>query len=179
MQARMKLSNPIKVIFLLTFILLSAFLIQSKSKIASKLTEQEKQEIISVHNQWRAEVGVDSLQWSNKLASEAQAWANKLAKRGCRMKHSKTNHGENIYWSTFTSTPKEVVDAWGSEKKYYRGRKIKESKIKKYGHYTQLVWSKTKLVGCGRAKCRNGNEIWVCTYSPAGNYIGEYPYKKK
>ena len=174
----MKFSNSIRVIILLTFISLSAILIQSKNTKVSKLTRQEKLEIISVHNQWRAEVGVDSLQWSDELASEAQAWAEKLAKRGCRIKHSKTPHGENIYWSTYESTPKQVVDAWASEKKYYHGKKIKESKIKKYGHYTQMVWSKTKLVGCGKAKCRNGNEIWVCNYSPPGNYIGEYPYKK-
>ena len=43
------------------------------------------------------------------------------------------------------------------------------------GHYTQVVWKNTKLVGCGIASCGN-SEIWVCNYSPPGNYVGERPY---
>ena len=89
------------------------------------------------------------------------------------MKHSKTSKGENIYWSTNEYKAEEVVDSWASEKKFYNGGKIKSNKVSKYGHYTQIVWKSTKLVGCGRAKCKNGNEIWVCTYYPPGNYLGE------
>jgi len=162
----------------LSILFVSYFFIQSKKKISTTLSKKEQEEIIDVHNQWRAEVGVDNLKWSDELASVAQKWANKLAKQGCRMKHSKSPYGENIYWSSFASTPKEAVDEWGTEKKYYHGRKIKASKVHKYGHYTQMVWRKSKLVGCGRAKCKRGGEIWVCNYSPAGNIIGEYAYKK-
>lgn len=164
-------------IIVLTFIIISQLFFQSKKKTPSTLNANEKQEIIDVHNQWRTEVGVDSIKWSEELATIAQSWANRLAKKGCRMKHSSTNYGENIYWSSFESTPKQVVNAWGTEKKYYHRKKIKESQVHKYGHYTQMVWSTTTFVGCGRAKCKNGQEIWVCNYAPAGNIIGEVAYK--
>jgi len=159
----------------LILIFLAAFFISGKN-VESTLSEQEKAELISEHNYWRAEVKVADIQWSDDLAVEAQKWANYLAKRGCHMKHSHTKNGENIYWSDYASTPKEVVDEWASEKKYYRGGKIKSSKVSKYGHYTQVVWYSTKYVGCGRAKCKNGQEIWVCNYAPAGNYLGEKAY---
>jgi len=43
------------------------------------------------------------------------------------------------------------------------------------GHYTQIVWRDTKELGCGVA--RGGDrEIWVCDYSPPGNYQGRLPY---
>ena len=158
-------------------ILLSlSLMLLSGAKVKSSLTQEEQTQIIDAHNKWRAQVKVDDLQWSDELATEAQKWADYLAKKGCKMKHSSTKNGENIYWSNYESTPEEVVDDWASEKKFYNGGKVKSSKILKYGHYTQLVWHNTKYVGCGRAKCKNGEEIWVCTYSPSGNYLGEKAY---
>lgn len=157
------------------FLFVAVFFMGGKP-IESSLSSQEKEEIIIAHNKWRAQVKVKDIQWSEDLAGEAQKWANYLAKKGCRMKHSRTKNGENIYWSDYASTPKEVVDEWAAEKKYYRGGKIKSSKVSKYGHYTQVVWHSTTFVGCGKAKCKNGEEIWVCTYSPAGNYLGEKAY---
>jgi hypothetical protein len=34
-------------------------------------------------------------------------------------------------------------------------------------------------LGCGVASCMNGQaveDIWICNYAPAGNYVGEDPY---
>ena len=92
------------------------------------------------------------------------------------MAHSKSDEGENIYWSTFASTPTEVVDDWANEIKYFKYNKKGIKNFSKVGHYTQVVWETSKFVGCGRAICKNGNEIWVCNYSPAGNWVGESPY---
>ncbi|MBT3220365.1 MAG: hypothetical protein HN348_14865 [Proteobacteria bacterium] len=44
------------------------------------------------------------------------------------------------------------------------------------GHYTQLVWSSTERVGCAFDNCADGSEIWMCTYDPPGNVVGEKPY---
>ena len=160
----------------LLFILFASLLFIGGREVKTTLTAEEQTQIITAHNKWRAKVKVGDIQWSDELAAEAQKWADYLAKKGCKMKHSNSSNGENIFWSNYESTPDEVVNDWASEIKYYRGGKIKSSKVHIYGHYTQVVWSNTKYVGCGRAKCKNGEEIWVCTYSPRGNYIGEKPY---
>jgi pathogenesis-related protein 1 len=160
----------------LLFILFASLLFIGGREVKTTLTAEEQAQIITAHNKWRAKVKVPDIQWSDELAAEAQKWADYLAKKGCKMKHSNSSNGENIFWSNYESTPDEVVDDWASEIKYYRGGKIKSSKVHIYGHYTQVVWYNTKYVGCGRAKCKNGEEIWVCTYSPRGNYIGEKPY---
>ena len=147
----------------------------SKKEASTSLSKEEQTELTTAHNKWRSDVGSPDIKWSDELASEAQAWANHLATR-CNMTHSKSENGENIFWSTYKSTPTEVVDDWGSEiKDFKKGKKAPRS-FSTVGHYTQVVWKNTKFVGCGRATCKNGNEIWVCNYSPAGNWIGEFPY---
>lgn len=50
--------------------------------------------------------------------------------------------------------------------------------INRVGHYTQLVWAKTKELGCGLVKYRK-SDGWntcylICNYGPAGN-IFNYP----
>src|SRR5712691_6171246 len=43
------------------------------------------------------------------------------------------------------------------------------------GYYTQIVWRDTREVGCGVAR-GPGREVWVCDYSPPGNWVGRRPY---
>jgi pathogenesis-related protein 1 len=147
--------------------------------------------IVAVHNKWRAEVGVQALSHSPKLAKSAQAWANHLKKsRHCAMQHSKPQgrYGENLFWASPLMwsdgrkelrkvSPTEVIDSWGNEKSDYdlASNACKAGAV--CGHYTQIVWRDTLKVGCGMATCGNTHEqIWVCHYSPAGNFVGEKPY---
>lgn len=47
------------------------------------------------------------------------------------------------------------------------------------GHYTQIVWRKSLQLGCGVATCnssRGKEDIWICNYGPAGNFVGMAPY---
>ena len=56
------------------------------------------------------------------------------------------------------------------------------------GHYTQVVWANTRYVGCGFRQCNGirtdsttytwGKLMFTCNYAPAGNFGGQYPYKK-
>lgn len=133
------------------------------------------------HNKWRAELGLPPLKWSNKIAAVAQKWANVLKNRGCKMEHSSTKYGENIYWSMGAKrTPQEAVDAWGSEKQYFNFETLTcNEHWSKCGHYTQLIWENTTSVGCAMAYCKDGAEIWVCNYDPPGNYTGQKPYVRK
>ena len=43
--------------------------------------------------------------------------------------------------------------------------------------YTQLIWAKTHAVGCGASIC-NSKRYITCLYGPAGNVVGEAPYKR-
>ncbi len=48
------------------------------------------------------------------------------------------------------------------------------------GHYTQMVWGKTRYLGCGWARCPDWgwDDIYlVCNYAQAGN-TGGTPYSK-
>jgi pathogenesis-related protein 1 len=138
--------------------------------------------MVDRHNYWRKKVKVGPVSWSSTLASVAQEWANELARRGCEMKHRPTGgrwdgsaFGENIYWSSgLRNEAASVVDSWASEIKFFNSKNGK-CKGGVCGHYTQVVWRKTTEIGCGMAKCGN-QEIWVCNYSPPGNYVGQKPY---
>ncbi|MDD4979443.1 MAG: CAP domain-containing protein [Gallionella sp.] len=147
---------------------------------------------VAVHNKWRTQVGVkEELIYSPTLALRAQAWADNLMKSNqCKMRHSKPNgkYGENLYWASAMTwsdgridlqevSPNKVVDSWGSEKADYDYAKNNCKSGKMCGHYTQIVWRDTKSVGCGMAVCADTREqVWVCQYQPAGNWVGRRPY---
>lgn len=142
---------------------------------ANPIIDQEA--LLERHNHYRSELGVAPLQWSDELAEYAQNWANKLAK-SCDMYHSKGKFGENIYWTSGTATPAEVVDFWATEEQYFNHRNpvYKSGKGRKYGHYSQMIWRNTTHMGGAMQKCKHGGEIWVCNYNPHGNVIGEKAY---
>jgi Cysteine-rich secretory protein family len=132
------------------------------------------QEILAVHNRYRAEVGVPPLRWSNNLASSAQQWANHLAQTGT-FQHSQA--GENLAQGTsgaFSIT--QLVDMWGNEKQYFHQGSFPDISSTgnwgDVGHYTQVVWRNTTEVGCGLAS-GNGNDVLVCHYNPVGNVVGQ------
>jgi len=148
--------------------------------------------IIAGHNKWRVEVGVtEKLSYSPTLAMKAQAWADNLKRTNhCRMQHSKPDgsYGENLFWASAGKSsdgskdlqkvsPEKVVNSWANEKIDfdYANNRCKLGKI--CGHYTQVVWRSTTIVGCGMAACEDTQEqVWVCQYQPAGNWIGRKPY---
>ena len=144
---------------------------------ATKMTPGDVQAITVHHNKVRAAVGVGPVKWSPTLATYSQKWADHLAGSSCKMEHrSDSQYGENIYTGTaghFTAI--DAAKAWESEKKLYSGGVLKQSSWKPAGHYTQMVWRDTRMLGCGEAVC-NKMLIVVCNYDPTGNYIGRKPY---
>ena len=151
---------------------------------------EEYSGMLDSHNAWRAEVLAPGLSWSSRAAAVAQGWANQLQSEGCAIRHNpaperKETYGENIY-RYWRSSPYEgyrrdarfVTDAWGAEKPYYdvNSNSCHPPPGGMCGHYTQLVWSRSQQVGCGRAHCADG-EVWVCNYYPRGNYVGLRPFE--
>lgn len=145
-------------------------------------------QILDAHNVFRSEVGVAGLLWSDTLAQFAQNWANELANsRDCELSHRpgdendpwKQLYGENIYsggGSDWSPTILDAVGAWGEEKLHFdlKAKDCMDGEV--CGHYTQMIWKNTTMVGCAVAKCSDGNVIVVCNYDPSGNWGGEKPF---
>lgn len=145
---------------------------------------------LAAHNRWRSAVGTPPLGWSDRAAEFAQGWADSLAReKDCTPEHSPGDQrrqlwGENIFHLTrggayegYRRTAPEVVDRWASERAWYDGQTHRCSAPvgEVCGHYTQVVSTYSTHVGCGRARCAR-QEIWVCSYSPPGNFVGLPPY---
>ncbi len=146
-------------------------------------------EILSAHNNVRISATnpvpnppLAVLQWSDSAASTAQAWADK-----CEPSHNPNlkNLGENIAFATPNAlTTAGVVQGWAAEAANYNHGTNACAPGKVCGHYTQLVWRSTTHVGCATRVCEKNSpfsgfsrwQLWVCNYSPPGNFVGQRPY---
>ncbi|MBW8752677.1 MAG: SCP-like extracellular [Sphingomonadales bacterium] len=148
----------------------------------SVATASFESRVLAMHNVERARMGVAPLRWDPALAASAQRWADQLAASG-RFEHAPENRmapeGENLWAGTRGYfAPEAMVDAWIREKKYFRPGVFPDNsttgEVEDVGHYTQLVWRATGEVGCAKASSSR-EDILVCRYAEAGNYIGERP----
>lgn len=161
------------------------------SAMTAQALDFDSKTMLAAHNRWRATVNVPPLAYSPELAASAQRWANHLKQhQQCQMEHSSsaTPYGENLYWASARQwsdgtreiqpvTPEQVVDSWASERTDYDEVNNRCAAGKVCGHYTQLVWRSTTTVGCAVAVCDDTLEqVWVCHYAPAGNWVGRKPY---
>ena len=155
----------------------------------SNVKEKDRILSIKVHNDARKEVGTPPLEWSIELANDAQDYADHLAKNDGRLVHSSHwGQGENLYktWSSngsltnLTKNPAEAASVcWYNEIKSYRCSKIRRFRFgPAVGHYTQMIWDKTTHFGIGWSVSKTGKYYVVARYSPPGNWIKEYPYKR-
>jgi uncharacterized protein YkwD len=151
---------------------------------ATLVDQQAMQAIMSKHNQARGEVGVAALTWDDGLAADAQAWADHLASQGGKLVHdsNRGNAGENLASSSdATGSPADGVDLWYAEKPLYDAAPNKSTfddsnpDWKKWGHYTQMVWSTTSQIGCGTATGAFGR-VTDCRYRAPGNIQGQLAY---
>ncbi|XP_055376519.1 cysteine-rich venom protein kaouthin-2 [Condylostylus longicornis] len=170
---------------------------QSAQILENGVTEADKSIILQEHNKLRASVamgrvpgqpGAENMRemvWDEELAARAQKWAD-----NCQFKHDprrtidRFTMGQNvaILWSTAPLGEGEGdfpsrIQSWFNEvQKYDFG----SAWSPKTGHYSQLVWGETNLVGCGFTyykDSRKYNKLFVCNYGPGGNVIGANPYE--
>jgi len=138
-------------------------------------------DMLALHNNARATLGISKLTWSSSLAKTATAWAVQMAKTGDFEHSHQSGKGENIAFGTknvYTYT--KLFNAWLAEKKYFiKGAKFPycstTGSYKAVGHYTQIIWAKTTKVGCGMATTSKYNYL-VCQYTKPGNYMNQYVY---
>ena len=144
---------------------------------ASRMSAQDIKGITAYHNKVRADVGVGPLQWSQGLANYAQEWTDSLASTICGMKHRTDGlYGENLFQGTAGAfTAVDGAKAWESEKKAFQGSALTRSNALAVGHYTQMVWRDTRMLGCGESVC-DTTLIVACNYDPPGNILGRKPF---
>jgi uncharacterized protein YkwD len=160
------------------------------------LTDDEKG-LLNAHNEERARyTGVGPFQWSPELAKFAQEWAGILLEkdklehriREDRCDKNKTGQevcvGENL-WTGSSSNPtkifpvKDMVGPWIAEKADYHYNDNTCTPAKVCGHFTQVVWKNSTLVGCGQARKESPTGVKMmlaCNYSPSGNFVGQRPF---
>lgn len=163
----------------------------------SNYTSNEAAEMLTEHNKRRMEIGVRPLTWDASLAADAQAWADNLKGRDVPIEYRPRSlqRGENISWDMdINMTPAQTVEGWVDEQAEYYNPAVgfngsSDGKVACTGpngktggcnNYTQALWSTTTNIGCGIAR-GNGQpgskQQWiVCSYSPAGNMVGQKAY---
>ena len=134
--------------------------------------------LLAYHNQLRAEVGSPALRWNPALAASAGQYARVLADSG-QLVHSsrqgRENERENIIVGRRGSgSPMTMAQTWGNERRLYTPGvfpAVCAGDWSTCAHYTQMVWSTTRDVGCAFAAGRQYQAL-VCRYSPPGNRDG-------
>ncbi|KAJ7375079.1 hypothetical protein OS493_001811 [Desmophyllum pertusum] len=171
-----------------------------------ELSAEKKEKLLDEHNKFRGMVDppaadIEYLFWDENLANLAQMWSNQ-----CEWDHGfdefgddylnpvsfKSREGQNLArkWGALEN-PEDRVKPWYLEHQYYSYSKFGSTDScskEPCGHYTQLVWAKSKHIGCGVKWCDKdfdqphpwipGETVVTCDYGQTGNIIGEYPHKK-
>ncbi|KAK1571217.1 hypothetical protein Q3G72_013597 [Acer saccharum] len=161
--------------FINKFLLAIYFMCMSLTHFS--LAQNSPQDYVDAHNAFRAAVGVGPITWNNTVAAYAQKYADER-KRDCQMDHSMGPYGENLAEGYGQMDGVDAVKFWASEKPQY-DYKSNSCVGDECLHYTQIVWSTSVHVGCGRVKCENGWLFVICSYDPPGNIEGQRPYQKK
>lgn len=150
---------------------------------AADLSSAFEARVLATHNRERAGLEIAPLRWNASLAGSAQQWADHLASSGS-FEHAPERdgepQGENLWAGTKNAFPIEArVGAWIREKTHFKHGVFPNNsttgKVEDVGHYTQLIWRDTRDVGCAQATSAR-EDILVCRYSSAGNYVGERVY---
>ncbi|XP_044472451.1 pathogenesis-related protein PR-1-like [Mangifera indica] len=134
-------------------------------------------EYLAPHNAARTAMRMRPLHWDSRLENYAKWYANQR-RYDCALRHSNGPYGENIFWGSGKDwKPAQAVAAWLSEKSSYDYWSNSCMGGNDCGHYTQIVWSRSRRIGCARVVCEDGRGVFItCNYDPPGNFIGERPY---
>ncbi|KAG0254794.1 hypothetical protein DFQ27_006612 [Actinomortierella ambigua] len=135
-----------------------------------------KNEVLTLHREYRARYGANPLTWSDDLYPATLEWAN-----ACSPQHSqpKSQYGEVMYsgdesYVTFA----KGMEAWMDEASRYDY--INPGFSGATGEFTQVVWKATTQVACAMVSCparrkfRDALKNIVCHYYPPGNIYNQF-----
>ena len=160
------------------------------SALAQSFSTTEIQQAVDAHNLARCQVhpaaaSMPAVTWDETLAMVAQNWAmraqqfshNPNRNRQYRQLGGKEGSvGENMsLLSASLASIGTVVASWVSERQSYAFHAVSSNDTES-NHYTQIVWSATRRIGCGKARRWDNRFLYVCNYAPAGNVVGRFPY---
>lgn len=170
--------------------LMFAVLLGSESAYAGhgESADRFRADMLETHNAERAVQSLQPFSWDEQLSKDAMAWAKTLARTN-RFEHAfsevqSKEQGENLWMGTkryFSFT--HMVGSWLSEKKLTQSGVFPKVSVTgnwaEVGHYTQIIWPKTRKLGCALAS-NEKSDFLVCRYWPAGNRVGtRFTVKKK
>ncbi|CAH1965723.1 unnamed protein product [Acanthoscelides obtectus] len=146
---------------------------------------------------------MNMLEWDDELAAVAQRWADQCIPINETIQHDickrskRFEVGQNVITAVTADQDfpelaalilhwyKQVGNVIPSDIDHFSGIKRGQFMI---GQYTQLVWAKTRYIGCGISifldiqsstpKKKFYNHRLVCNYGPAGNILGHTVYQK-
>ncbi|KAK1923511.1 CAP domain-containing protein [Papiliotrema laurentii] len=146
---------------------------------ASSISATDKDTLLKLHNDFRAQYGAAPLVWDDTVAAYAQTQANK-----CVFAHSGGQYGENLAAGVGGGFNAAAgFKGWADEASLYDYNNPGFSSAT--GHFTQVVWKNTQKLGCAVVNCPNGsifdakyngaNVLVWCNYNLPGNYLGQFP----
>ncbi|XP_065282086.1 uncharacterized protein [Dermacentor albipictus] len=181
---------------------------------ASGVNATEREFILKLHNDFRSQTALGNLPgfstaadmqellWDDELATVAQAHASLCTTPDGDLKHDDAKDrftsrfeetGQNTAWIGRSNYHEGsnwtwAMDGWFTQEyKLYPPRNVpKFAPVEgvKIGHFTQIIWAKTRYVGCGYVYYNVDGARYphmkqcTCNYAPAGNYIGQPIYQE-
>ncbi|XP_076438586.1 cysteine-rich venom protein Mr30-like [Babylonia areolata] len=147
-----------------------------ESAQAVAFTQAEKDELVRLHNSARRNVTDASnmlkVKWDDRLATVAEKWA-----MNCTQGHDANRAepdlpgkvGQNFAEFPASSSHLVGFKLWYDELQHYEFDNWSGDN----GHYVQVIFSKTRLIGCGQAIC-DDRKHFVCNYYVASMSTGHY-----
>lgn len=176
--------NRASVVCLIMAILNLPLAMGEEPATGSAFTAGDVELFLGYHNKVRGAVGVGPVEWSPEIATYAQKWADRLAEKGTLEHRPIAGEWARVYGENLAINKSILAgaEAWHSEVRDYPEVRPIASDLStpKTGHYTQMVWRKTRRIGAGVAVVKDGRfkgmTLVVCNYDPPGNVVGEKPY---
>ncbi|XP_050303598.1 venom allergen 5-like [Anthonomus grandis grandis] len=161
------------------------------------VSEEEQELIVKIHNDLRLKlahgevegqpkaINLKRISWDSYLAGKAQDNANTCDYHHDTVEDARFQVGQNIAEVTEFGYVQganwtDAILLWWSEHLLYH---YPDSTDDETGHYTQVAWADTYLVGCGYTQYpieegeEDTNLYYVCNYGPSGNWPGQPPYE--